>query len=196
MNLYKTVQPFRAFADLLLVSVLWFFGAFLGVLLTLGSATFAMYEVLNLLLDRQKHVPIIERFVNAYLRTLRLSVVLSIWVIGNGVGLFMLWNYVLSNDMIVGIILVMVYGYEFSLFMMYWLGFNTLFITPTVSMMLRNVFLAMHKNLWLNIQLLSPVFIAVLAFLYVHPATILITVVLTVQLQLVLLKRHFNVYLT
>lgn len=196
MNLYKTVQPFRAFADLLLVSVLWFFGAFLGVLLTLGSATFAMYEVLNLLLDRQKHVPIIERFVNAYLRTLRLSVVLSIWVIGNGVGLFMLWNYVLSNDMIVGIILVMVYGYEFSLFMMYGLGFNTLFITPTVSMMLRNVFLAMHKNLWLNIQLLSPVFIAVLAFLYVHPATILITVVLTVQLQLVLLKRHFNVYLT
>lgn len=164
--------------------------------MTLGSATFAMYEVLNLLLDRQKHVPIIERFVNAYLRTLRLSVVLSIWVIGNGVGLFMLWNYVLSNDMIVGIILVMVYGYEFSLFMMYGLGFNTLFITPTVSMMLRNVFLAMHKNLWLNIQLLSPVFIAVLAFLYVHPATILITVVLTVQLQLVLLKRHFNVYLT
>ena len=155
-----------------------------------------MYEVLNQLLDRKKHVPIIETFVKAYLRTLRFSVLLTLLVMGNIFGLFLLWQQVLANNQLIGIILVMVYGYEFAMFIFYWLGFNALYLTPTVTMMGRNVFLAMHKNMWLNIQLLSPVLISVLAFLYVHPATVFITVVLTVQLHLVLLKRHFEEYLT
>ena len=183
-------------ADVLWVSILWFFGTFLGVMLTLGSSTIAMYKVLNQLLDSNRHVSIFQQFTKTYMRHLRLSLGISIIFIGNLIGLVLIWQQINTTGFGLGVVLFFVYVYEFILLIIYSFGFNTLFTASSHTIMFRNILIAMHKNLWVNVQLLSPVVIAGMIFFYVHPAFIFLTVPLTVQLQLIILRRHYIIYLT
>ena len=183
-------------ADVLWVSILWFFGTFLGVLFTLGSSTIAMYKVLNQLLDRDKHVSIFQLFIKTYVRHLRLSLGISTLFVGNLIGVVLIWQQINTTGFGLGVVLFFVYVYEFILVITYGFGFYTLFTAPSHAIMLRNILIAMHKNLWVNVQLLSPVVLAGMIFFYGHPAFIFLTVPLTVQLQLIILKRNYMHYLT
>ena len=178
--------------DLFLVTILWFFVSLLGILLSLGVATQAAYDVIAKVSRNEEKTYVIQAYFLSMKSHIVMKTILGIVVMLYVLGLFFLYQYALQLNIQWLMIFIWIIIYEGALGIIYSLGLSALFLTKDYKTMIRNVLIAMHTNPWRNIQLLSPVIIAVLAWFYVHPMTLIVTFGVAVWLHVVILKRAFK----
>lgn len=178
--------------DLILVTILWFFVSLLGILISLGVATQAAYDVIAKLSKHEEKTYVIQAYILSMKSRILIKTILGIFVLIYTIGLFFLYQYALQLNIQWLMVLIWVIVYEGILGIIYSLGLSSLFITNDFKTMIKNVFIAMHTNPWRNIQLLSPILLIVLAWFYVHPMTLIVTFGVAVWLHVVILKRAFH----
>jgi uncharacterized membrane protein YesL len=173
------------------VTLLWFVASFLGILLSLGSATLAFYRVMASLSQPKKQTYIFTTFMTEFKQKIVKRMLFTMLFFVNILGIFVLFQWAIVENMTFLLVILIFLVYEFSMGIMYYLGLNALFSLDPDQSLLSIVFIAMHQNLWRNLQLISPVLIMVFAFFYVHPASVIFLLSAVIWLQLVILKKAF-----
>lgn len=107
-------------------------------------------------------------------------------------GFFFMFQWALNTNATFIIILLSILLYEVIIGLTYYLGLSALFTIDENQTMLSIVVIAMHQNLWRNMQLMSPVILMLFAFFYLHPATSIFLVSVVIALQLTILKKAFQ----
>ena len=182
----------QGFYDILLVTILWFFVSLLGILLSLGVATQAAYDVIAKVSRNEEKTYVLQAYFLSMKTHILAKTLMGLVITCYAIGIFFLYQYALQLNIQWLMLFIWVIIYEGTLGIIYSLGLSALFIARDHKTMARNILIAMHLNPWRNIQLLSPVILAVLAWFYVHPMSILITFGLMVWLHVVILKRAFK----
>jgi uncharacterized membrane protein YesL len=160
-------------------------------LLSLGSATLALYRVMASLSQPKKQTYVFTIFMAEFKQKIVKRMLFSLLFLVNVFGIFVLFQWAIAENMTLVLVILIFLVYEFSMGLMYYLGLNALFSLDPDQSLLSIVFIAMHQNLWRNLQLISPVFIMVFAFFYVHPASVIFLLSAVIWLQLVILKKAF-----
>lgn len=186
---YTIKDGIKTYLDFIYVTLIWFVVSFLGILLSLGSATLALYKVISSLSNIKKQTYVMHTFIDEFKRHFFRRVMISVMVVIDVFGIVIAFQYAIERNIIWLIILLIVITYEFFIGMIYSLGVTTLFKIKKDQSFIAIIFILMHQNIWRNIQLVAPVIVLVFAFFYVHPTTIFFTVSLCIWLQLVILKK-------
>lgn len=181
----------KVYLDFIYVTLLWFVASFLGILLSLGSATLAFYRVMASLSQPKKQTYIFTTFMTEFKQKIVKRMLFTMLFFVNILGIFVLFQWAIVENMTFLLVILIFLVYEFSMGIMYYLGLNALFSLDPDQSLLSIVFIAMHQNLWRNLQLISPVLIMVFAFFYVHPASVIFLLSAVIWLQLVILKKAF-----
>lgn len=181
----------KIYLDFIYVTLLWFVASFLGILLSLGSATLAFYRVMASLSQPKKQTYIFPTFITEFKQKIVKRILFTLLFYVDLFGFFVLFQIAINRNITVLIIALSILLYECVIGMIYYLGLNALFVLKPGQSLISIVFLAMHQNIWRNLQLLSPLFIMVFAFFYVHPTTVIFLLSGVVWLQLVILKKAF-----
>lgn len=186
---YTIKDGIKTYLDFIYVTLLWFVASFLGILLSLGSATLALYKVLASLSNIKKQTYILSTFFDEFKRQVFKRMLLSLLFIIDIFGLIIAFQYAIQNNRLWLIVLLCIISYEIIIGVIYTLGVFTLFEIKKDQSYITVIFILMHQNLWRNIQLLAPIIILIFGFFYVHPTTIFFTISVCIWLQLVILKR-------
>ena len=186
---YTIKDGIKTYLDFIYVTLLWFVASFLGILLSLGSATLALYKVLASLSNIKKQTYILSTFFDEFKRQVFKRMLLSLLFIIDIFGLIIAFQYAIQNNRLWLIVLLCIISYEIIIGVIYTLGVFTLFEIKKDQSYITVIFILMHQNLWRNIQLLAPIIILLFGFFYVHPTTIFFTISVCIWLQLVILKR-------
>ena len=193
---YTIKEGIKTYLDFIYVTLIWFVASFLGILLSLGSATLALYKVISSLSNIKKQTYVIHTFIDEFKRHFFKRVLISVMVVIDVFGLFIAFQYAIQRNITWLIILLIVITYEFLIGTIYSLGVITLFIIKNDQSFIVIIFILMHQNIWRNIQLLAPVIVLIFAFFYIHPTTIFFTISLCIWLQLVILKKSLVKFLS
>ena len=186
---YTIKDGIKTYLDFIYVTLLWFVASFLGILLSLGSATLALYKVLASLSNIKKQTYILSTFFDEFKRQVFKRMLISLLFIIDIFGLIIAFQYAIQNNRLWLIVLLCIISYEIIIGVIYTLGVFTLFEIKKDQSYITVIFILMHQNLWRNIQLLAPIIILLFGFFYVHPTTIFFTISVCIWLQLVILKR-------
>ena len=186
---YTIKDGIKTYLDFIYVTLLWFVASFLGILLSLGSATLALYKVLASLSNIKKQTYILSTFFDEFKHQVFKRMLLSLLFIIDIFGLIIAFQYAIQNNRLWLIVLLCIISYEIIIGVIYTLGVFTLFEIKKDQSYITVIFILMHQNLWRNIQLLAPIIILIFGFFYVHPTTIFFTISVCIWLQLVILKR-------
>ena len=186
---YTIKDGIKTYLDFIYVTLLWFVASFLGILLSLGSATLALYKVLASLSNIKKQTYILSTFFDEFKRQVFKRMLISLLFIIDIFGLIIAFQYAIQNNRLWLIVLLCIISYEIIIGVIYTLGVFTLFEIKKDQSYIAVIFILMHQNLWRNIQLLAPIIILLFGFFYVHPTTIFFTISVCIWLQLVILKR-------
>lgn len=186
---YTIKDGIKTYLDFIYVTLLWFVASFLGILLSLGSATLALYKVLASLSNIKKQTYILSTFFDEFKRQVFKRMMISLLFIIDIFGLIIAFQYAIQNNRLWLIVLLCIISYEIIIGVIYTLGVFTLFEIKKDQSYITVIFILMHQNLWRNIQLLAPIIILLFGFFYVHPTTIFFTISVCIWLQLVILKR-------
>lgn len=186
---YTIKDGIKTYLDFIYVTLLWFVASFLGILLSLGSATLALYKVLASLSNIKKQTYILSTFFDEFKRQVFKRMLISLLFIIDIFGLIIAFQYAIQNNRLWLIVLLCIISYEIIIGVIYTLGVFTLFEIKKDQSYITVIFILMHQNLWRNIQLLAPIIILIFGFFYVHPTTIFFTISVCIWLQLVILKR-------
>lgn len=186
---YTIKDGIKTYLDFIYVTLLWFVASFLGILLSLGSATLALYKVLASLSNIKKQTYILSTFFDEFKHQVFKRMLISLLFIIDIFGLIIAFQYAIQNNRLWLIVLLCIISYEIIIGVIYTLGVFTLFEIKKDQSYITVIFILMHQNLWRNIQLLAPIIILIFGFFYVHPTTIFFTISVCIWLQLVILKR-------
>lgn len=192
---YTIKDGIKAYLDFIYVTLIWFVASFLGILLSLGSATLAFYKVISSLSNLKKQTYVVHTFLDEFKRHFFRRVLISGMVIIDVFGIVIAFQFAIVQNITWLIILLIVISYEFLIGMIYSLGITTLFKIKEDQSFIAIILILMHQNIWRNFQLLAPVIVLVFAFFYVHPTTIFFTISICIWLQLVILKKSLVKFL-
>lgn len=156
---------FRKITDLIFASFLWFFVSLLGLLVTMGAATTAMFRVSFQVLKKDEPTNVLKEFFKTFKESFVESSI--IWfivvIIGSSLFFFLRYSFLTSNTIL--IIIGLSSAFELAIFTIYVFPIIATFESENIFMLIRNTFLISHRSLWLNIKLVgSLAFLVLLIF--------------------------------
>lgn len=169
-DLYKKTM------DIVLVNFLWIFASLLGVFITLGASTKAMFQVMYKIINADGPTSVLKDFWKAFKEEFWKSTLVWVVLVIIAIPLYYMYIYNLNvgNDLLV--IIAIVGFYQLSIFFIYFYPTFAVLKTETLGQMIKNVLYIANKNLWINFKVLGSLVFVVILVLYVHIAFIVIAV--------------------
>jgi len=185
----------KKLTDIIYVNFLWLLVSFLGLLITTGAATTALFRVIFQIMKKHEPTNVLNLFVKSFKENFLLSTLVWLVLIIIGIPLFFMYHYALSMEITWLLILAIVSSYQVILFLIYVFPTIALFKTDKHSTLIKNVLLLQNKNLWTNFKLLGSMLFVILLILFVHNMFLLLAVGLYGVLISFHLKKVFLPYL-
>ena len=110
---YTIKDGIKAYLDFIYVTLIWFVASFLGILLSLGSATLAFYKVISSLSNLKKQTYVVHTFLDEFKRHFFRRVLISGMVIIDVFGIVIAFQFAIVQNITWLIILLIVISYEF-----------------------------------------------------------------------------------
>ncbi|MDO9629865.1 MAG: YesL family protein [Acholeplasmataceae bacterium] len=186
---------FRNLTDIIFVNLLWLLVSFLGLLITLGAATTAMFRVTFQILKKNEPTNVLSSFFKSFKEGFILSTLVWFALLAIGFPLFFMYHYAISNDLIVLLLISIVGGYQLLIFTIYFFPVAAIFKTDHWKDLIKNVTLMANTNLWTNFKVIGSLAFLVLVIVFIHESLILIAVGLYGVLVSFHLKKVFTPYL-
>ena len=186
-------ELFKKFTDIVFVNFLWLLASFLGLLLTFGAATSAMFRVSAQILKTKEPTSVLTLFIQSFKENFKESTLVWLLLVILGVPLYMMYHYGLNNEISWMVILSVVIFYEWLIFTIYVFPVIATFKTKNILHLIKNVILLSNMNLFTNFKVLGSLALVVLLML-IHSSLLLIAVGLYGVLVTYHLQKVFHPY--
>ena len=167
---------YRIVMDVVLLNLLWLLASFLGLLVTTGAATTAMFRVAFQILNRDEPTHVFETFVRSFKENFWLSTWVWLGLVTLGVPLFFAYHMALQEDLLVLLVFCIVGAYQLLIFTIYVFPVMSRFKTAGIGQLLKNVLLLANMSLWTNFKVMGSLAAVFLLVLYVSPMFVLIAI--------------------
>lgn len=188
-------ELYRKTADVIYTNFLWILFSFLGLLLTLGAATTAMFSVMFQILMVNEPTSVFSTYFKSFKTNFIQSTLVWLCLIAIGIPLYMMYNYSINENNVILLMISIVGGYQLVIFTMYVFPVMAVFQTKNTGQLIKNVLIMSNTNIWTNIKLFGTLAFAVLLIVFVHVSLVLVAVGLYGIMVSFHLRQVFKPYL-
>lgn len=182
-------EVYRQFTDLVFVNLLWILVSFLGLFVTVGAATTAMFSVTFQILKQKEPTNVFSSYVKSFKENLVASTLVWLALVVIFVPLYMMYNYGLNQNQVWLVIIALVGFYQLLVFTLYIFPVMAVFKTSSMGQLIKNVIIMANTNLWTNFKIMGSLAFVVLLMIYVHVSMLLIGI----GLYGILVSHHLNI---
>jgi uncharacterized membrane protein YesL len=186
-------ELFKKFTDIVFLNILWLFASFLGLLITFGASTTAMFSVASQILKTNEPTSVFPLFIKSMKENWKESTLVWIILVIFGIPIYMMYHYALNTESTILAVFAVVAIYEWMMMTIYIFPVIATFKTKNISHLFKNVMLMANMNLWTNIKLMGS-FAMVLLLMFIHSSLLLIAVGLYGVLVSYHLQKVFHPY--
>lgn len=181
--------------DVVYVNFIWILVSFLGILVTLGAATTALFRVLFQISKTKEVTNVASLFFKSFKENFFISTLVYFVLLVLGFSTYLMLSYGFSHHMVGVIIIGIFVTYELFVFTVYFFPTVALFQSENHLQLIKNVILLSNYHLWTNIKVGgSLVFVGFLIF-YVHESFIILAIGIYGFLVTFHLQKVFKPYL-
>jgi uncharacterized membrane protein YesL len=181
-------EYYKKFIDIVFASFLWVLFSFLGILITLGAATTAMFRVVFQVFKTDEPTNVFRLYLKSFKENFFLSTLVWLALVLLFIPVYLMYRYSLTSGETVFLVLSIVGFYQLLVFFIYFFPVCAVFKTKNSFIMIKNVLIIANTNLWNNFKVIgSLVFIMILVF-FVHP----VFLVLAMSFYGFLVAFHLN----
>lgn len=186
-------ELFKKFTDIVFLNILWLFASFLGLLITFGASTTAMFSVASQILKTKEPTSVFPLFIKSMKENWKESTLVWIILVIFGIPIYMMYHYALNTESAILAVFAVVAIYEWMMMTIYIFPVIATFKTKNIGHLFKNVMLMANMNLWTNIKLMGS-FAMVLLLMFIHSSLLLIAVGLYGVLVSYHLQKVFHPY--
>jgi uncharacterized membrane protein YesL len=169
---------FRTVTDVILLNLLWIFASFLGLLVTTGASTTAMFRVIFQLFKQEEPTNVLEIFIKSFKENFVSSTLVWIGLVILSVPTYYMYITSLNNENTILLLFSVVCAYQILIFTIYFFPIHARFKTSSMLHLIKNVILLSNVSLWTNIKVLGSLLAVILLMIYINPMFVLIIIAL------------------
>lgn len=188
-------ELFRQTTDIIFVNLLWILVSFLGLLITLGASTTAMFRVTSQILKKNEPTNVLNLFLQSFKENFWISTLVWVVLLVFAAPLFYMYHYALNREAFILLLIAIVGAYQLLIVSLYVFPIIATFKTHNFYQLMKNSIIIANTNLWTNFKVLGSLAFLVLLIFIVHESLILIGVGLYGVLVSFHLKKVFHPYL-
>ncbi len=187
-------DSFILLTDLVLLNFLWLVVSGLGIFLSAGAATTAMFSVSFKLVQSKKHTYIVKDFFDSFLKNLVPSTIAWGLILLISFPLYLIYNYSINTGNTVLMVSVFIAAFEVLIFTVYIFPIIARFEGKTVTLM-KNAILLGHIHFFTTFKVLGSLALVLLLVVRVNSFFLLVMVGIYAGLSTFHLKQIFNIYI-
>ncbi|MBI9009921.1 MAG: DUF624 domain-containing protein [Tenericutes bacterium] len=181
--------------DVVFVNFLWLITSLLGVFLTLGAATSAMFCVMFKIINTDESTSVLKEYWKSFKENFWFSTLVWLLLVILAVPIYFMYIYSLNNGLDILVIIAVIGAYQLIIFFIYFFPTLALFKTESRWQMIKSVLIMANKNLWTNFKVLGSLVFVIILVLYVHISFLVVAVGIYGFLVAFHLKEVFRPYL-
>ena len=112
-------ELFRQFTDIVFVNLLWILTSFLGLLITLGAATTAMFRVTSQILKKNEPTNVFSLFVESFKENFWISTLVWVVLLVFAAPLFYMYHYALNQEAFILLLIAIIGVYQLLIVTIY-----------------------------------------------------------------------------
>lgn len=169
-------ELYKKAMDIAYVNFIWIAVSFLGILITLGAATTALFRVIFQVFKTKEPTNVSTLFFKSFKENFIISTLVYLGLLIFGLSSYIMLRYALINQIEILIIIGIVISYEIVMFSIYFFAVLAVFKTTNIKSLIKNVMLLSNYHLWTNFKILGSFVFVILLVFYVHQAFIIVAV--------------------
>jgi uncharacterized membrane protein YesL len=181
--------------DVIFANFLWILTSLIGIFLTLGAATTAMFKVIFQMMRYDEPTSVFEEFKKSFKNNFIFSTVVWITLIIFGLAIYLMYIFALNNQATLLLIIAIVGAYQWIVFFIYFFPMLAIFKTDKPIAMIKNVLIMSNISIWTNIKVIGSLAFVFLLVVFVHPVFLIIAIGLYGYLVSFHLIKRFKPYI-
>ncbi|MFA5693647.1 MAG: YesL family protein [Acholeplasmataceae bacterium] len=157
---------YQKLTDVLYVHVLWLLTSFLGLLITFGAATTALFKVMFQILKKDEPTYVSKLFFETFKKDFIESTLVWILIIFFAIPLTLMTNYAFLNNNGFLMVISVVAIYQLALFVIYAFPVIAVFKSKSILETIKNTLLLLNVNLITNLKVLGSFAVIILGYIY------------------------------
>ncbi|VEU83318.1 YesL family protein [Acholeplasma hippikon] len=191
----NTLKDFyRQVTDVIYVHFLWILTSFLGVLITFGAATTALYKVIFQVFKKDEPTQVTKLFFETFVKEFKESTIVWLILILIVTPLIFMTFYAINQTNLFLLVASMVCLYHVVMLFTYVFPIIAIFKSNSIFETLKNTILIQNRHLLTNLKLIGSLAIIILGILYLPNVFILVLIPLYGFLVAFHLKNALNPY--
>jgi uncharacterized membrane protein YesL len=182
-------EVYRKFTDIVFVNLLWILVSFLGLFVTVGAATTAMFTVTFQVLKKNEPTNVFSSYIKSFKDHFVASTLVWLFLVLAFIPLYMMYHYGLNQNITWLTIIAIVGFYQLLIFTLYVFPVMAVFKTKSTFQLMKNVIIMANTNLWTNIKIIGSLSFVVLLVVLIHESMLLIGV----GIYGILVSHHLNI---
>lgn len=162
--------------DIILLNFLFLATTLIGIFITFGASSTALFSVMFKLLDRTRQTQVITEYFNDFKNNFIESTLSWLIVVVLSLLLFFNYNFGVNYNLEVFRYISIIIGFQLFITFLYLFPVISFFKSPNYLRLFLNSFLLANKHLLTTILVISSLIGSVFLVLYVSPAFILLTI--------------------
>lgn len=169
-------ELYKKAMDIVYVNFIWILVSFLGILLTLGASTTALFRVIFQVFKTKEPTNVSKLFFASFKENFIQSTLVYLGLLIIGFATYLMLNYAFINNQVILLVLGIFIAYEVLMFSVYVFPVVAIFETKNNKDLIKNVMLLSNYHLWTNLKIIGSFVFVFLLIFYVHEAFIVVAV--------------------
>ncbi|MGE4320096.1 MAG: YesL family protein [Acholeplasmataceae bacterium] len=186
---------YKNMTDIIFANFIWILVSFLGILITLGASTTALFRVVFQVFKTKEPTSVVQTFFKSFKENFWFSTLVYFGLLIIGASLYLMLNYAFTYDQPWLLVIGVVVGYQWLIFTIYFFPVLAVFKTKTKLDLIKNVLLLSNYHIWTNIKLIGSIVAVFFLIFYVHEVFILVAIALYAFMVSYFLKPIFDRYI-
>ena len=121
-------ELYKKAMDIIYANFLWILFSFLGILLTLGAATTALFRVIFQVFKTKEPTNVFPLFIKSFKENFLLSTLVYFCLLIFGISTYIMLTFALYNDLVFLLVIAIFVSYELIMFTVYFSTIKTIYI--------------------------------------------------------------------
>lgn len=186
---------YKFLIDVVFINLLWLFVSALGLFITFGAATTAMFSVSYKLIDIKSEPYVAKTYFKSFKENFIRSTIVWFIILIIGIPLYLIYNYAVNQELTVLIVSVIFTAFELLIFSLYVFPIIAKFETKSIFQLMKNTFLIANIHGFTTFKILGSLAFVLLLVLKVHSFFILIAVGIYSVFVSFHLMKIFKIYI-
>ena len=165
---------YKKMMDIVFVNFLWFLTSLLGIGITLGASTTALFHVMHKITTYDEPTSVLRDYFKSFKENVVFSTLVWLLLVLLAVPMYFMYIHALSSSSAIFMVLSIVGFYQITVFFSFFFPTLAVFKTDNKMQLVKNVVIMSNTNIWTNIKVIGSLVFVVILVLYVHIVLIII----------------------